>query len=97
MHALRHDILPPSGVEFATTLELTPSTITGSSSQEKLPRVLTNAVVSRSNLLRIFEVWEQPPQISTYIEDEQERRAHIRKDTEAVNGEVEMDEVEKGG
>jgi cleavage and polyadenylation specificity factor subunit 1 len=41
-------------------------------------------------------VWEQPPQISTYIEDEQERRAHIRKDTEAVNGEVEMDEVEKG-
>ncbi|KAG1848301.1 CPSF A subunit region-domain-containing protein [Suillus subalutaceus] len=96
MHALRHDILPPSGVEFATTLKLTPSTITGSSSQEKLPRVLTNVVVSRSNLLRIFEVWEQPPQISTYIEDERERRAHVRKGTEAVEGEVEMDEGGEG-
>lgn len=96
MHALRHDILPPSGVEFATTLKLTPSTITGSSSQDKLPRVLTNVVVSRSNLLRIFEVWEQSPQISTYIEDERERRAHVRKGTEAVEGEVEMDEGGEG-
>jgi cleavage and polyadenylation specificity factor subunit 1 len=96
MHALRHDILPPSGVEFATTLKLTPSTATGFSSQETGPRVLSNVVVARSNLLRIFEVWEQPRQISTLIEDERERRADVRRGTEAVEGEVEMDEGGEG-
>ncbi|OJA10745.1 hypothetical protein AZE42_07268 [Rhizopogon vesiculosus] len=96
MHALRHDILPPSGVEFATTLKLTPSTVVGSSGQETGSRVLCNVVVARSNLLRIFEVWEQPPQISTHIEDERERRAHVRRGTEAVEGEVEMDEGGEG-
>ena len=49
MHALRQEIQPASGVEFATSLKLTPSTLDA-------PRVLCNVVVARSSLLRIFEV-----------------------------------------
>ena len=48
-------------------------------------------VVARSNLLRIFEVREEPPPVSQKKEDERERRASVRKGTEAVEGEVEMD------
>ncbi|KZT07933.1 uncharacterized protein LAESUDRAFT_724410 [Laetiporus sulphureus 93-53] len=94
MQALRQEILPPSGVEFAACLKLTPSTLPDS----KLPgssagssRVLFNVVVARSNLLRIFEVREEPAPFSSQKEDERDRRASVRKGTEAVEGEVEMD------
>lgn len=93
MQAVRHEILPPSGVEFAACLKLTPATVTGSgpSTSQATGQALFNVVVARSNFLRIFEVREEPAPISTQKDDERERRASVRKGTEAVEGEVEMD------
>lgn len=103
MHALYQEILPPSGVEFATSLKLLPSTIHGVHAppnttvrHELAARVLCNVVVARSNLLRIFEVREEPTPVSTYADDERERRGKTRRGTEAVEGEVEMDEQGEG-
>lgn len=97
MQALRREILRPSGVEYATSLKLTPSTVPlGESSSLDEPRVLCNLVVARSNLLRIFEVREEPAPVSAQREDEKERRARVRRDTEAFEGEVEMDTQGEG-
>ncbi|KAI9568018.1 CPSF A subunit region-domain-containing protein [Boletus coccyginus] len=85
MHALRHDILSPSGVEFAVALNLTPSTTT-----------LVNVVTAKSNLLRIYGIREQPSPISEHVESERDRRARVRRGTEAVEGEVEMDQSGEG-
>lgn len=98
MHALRHQILPPSGVEFAASLKLTPSTLgqlPTSPRHEFAARALCNVVVARSNLLRIFEVREEPL-IHSQAEDERERKSKTRKGTEPVEGEVEMDEQGEG-
>jgi hypothetical protein len=51
MHALHQEILAPSGVEFAAWLKLT----TGKGPEEE-EGVLSNVVVARSNLLRVFEL-----------------------------------------
>lgn len=98
MQALHQEILPPSGVEFATTLKLTPSTLSevptppSSASQDQpLRGALYNLVVARANILRVFEVKEGPVPISLQLEDERQRRADVRRGTEAVEGEVEMD------
>ena len=98
MQALHQEILPPSGVEFATTLKLTPSTLPevspppSSASQDQPSRgALYNLVVARANILRVFEVKERPVPISLQLEDERQRRADVRRGTEAVEGEVEMD------
>jgi cleavage and polyadenylation specificity factor subunit 1 len=98
MQALHQEILPPSGVEFATTLKLTPSTLPevspppSSASQDQPSRgALYNLVVARANILRVFEVKECPVPISLQLEDERQRRADVRRGTEAVEGEVEMD------
>ncbi|PCH44667.1 hypothetical protein WOLCODRAFT_77692 [Wolfiporia cocos MD-104 SS10] len=94
MQAFRQEILPPSGVEFAACLRLTPSTLPDSKSPGSSTgtgRALFNVVVARSNLLRVFEVREEPAPISSQKEDERDRRASVRKGTEAVEGEVEMD------
>ena len=96
MQALRHEILPPSGVEFAACLNLTPSTIPSSSSSQVTTRVLFNVVVARSNLLRVYEVREELAPISSQKDDERERRSTVRKGTEAVEGEVEMDASGEG-
>ena len=98
MQALRHEILPPSGIEFAACLKLTPATATakGPSTIHTTGKALFNVVVARSNLLRIFEVREEAPPISTQKDDERERRASVRKGTEAVEGEVEMDASGEG-
>ena len=103
MHALQQEILPASGVEFATSLKLLPSTrhdspASSSSSvrHEVVARVLCNVVVARSNILRIFEVREELAPVSTQGEDERERRGKVRRGTEAVEGEVEMDEQGEG-
>ncbi|KAI0088958.1 CPSF A subunit region-domain-containing protein [Irpex rosettiformis] len=98
MQAIYHEILPPSGVEFATCLKFTPSTVAqnGPSSSQTNKRALFNIVVARSNLLRVFEVCEEPVPISTQKDDERERRASVRKGTEAVEGEVEMDASGEG-
>jgi cleavage and polyadenylation specificity factor subunit 1 len=92
MQALRQDILPPSGVEFAASLKLIPSTSKSLSPRhEFVSRVLCNLVVARSNLLRIFEVREESSPIKPTLEEEREKRAHVRRGTEAVEGEMEMD------
>lgn len=103
MHALRQEILPPSGVEFVASLKLTPSTLgdlptppNATTRHELAAKALYNVVVARSSLLRIFEVREEPAPIPTQAEDERERRAKVRKGTEAVEGEVEMDEQGEG-
>ncbi|KAF9460288.1 CPSF A subunit region-domain-containing protein [Collybia nuda] len=103
MHALRQDILPPSGVEFATSLRLTPSTLSDLSTplntttrHEFAARTLCNVVVARSNLLRIFEIREEPAPITMQAEDDRERRSKVRRGTEAVEGEVVMDEQGEG-
>lgn len=103
MHALRQEILPPSGVEFATSLKLTPSTVAhqilsspnSSARHEFAARALCNVVVARTSYLRIFEVREEPAPLPTQ-DDERERRSKVRRGTEAVEGEVEMDEQGEG-
>ncbi|KAI0341420.1 hypothetical protein BDW22DRAFT_1408067 [Trametopsis cervina] len=98
MQAVHHEILPPSGVEFAACLKLTPSTViqNGPSGSQTNKRPLFNVVTARANLLRIFEVCEEPAPISTQKDDERERRASVRRGTEAVEGEVEMDASGEG-
>ena len=91
MHALHQEILPPSAVEFAAQFNFTPSTLSDASLLSQPGCTHLNAVVTRSNLPRIFEVREEPPPVSQKKEDERERRASVRKGTEAVEGEVEMD------
>lgn len=98
MQALHQEILPPSGVEFATTLKLTPSTLPeaslpSASTLQDQPSggALYNLVVARANILRVFEVKEYPTPVSPQLEDERQRRADVRRGTEAVEGEVEMD------
>ncbi|KAF8119582.1 CPSF A subunit region-domain-containing protein [Boletus edulis] len=86
MHALRHDILSPSGVEFAVALNLTPSTSS----------TFVNVVTAKSNLLRVYGIREQLPPISDHVESQRDKRARVRKGTEAVEGEVEMDQSGEG-
>ncbi|KAF8600601.1 hypothetical protein BDV93DRAFT_608605 [Ceratobasidium sp. AG-I] len=63
MLALRQEVLPPSGVEFAKCMRLTHSTMNPpsahSASNDTRPRVLCNLVVARNNYLRVFEVLEE--------------------------------------
>ncbi|KAJ7481615.1 CPSF A subunit region-domain-containing protein [Mycena latifolia] len=90
MHALHHEILPSSGVEFATSLKLTPSTLAAPpNGLVSSARTLCNLVLARSNLIRIFEVREEQAPFASPVEDGRDGR--VRKDTEAVEGEVEMD------
>jgi cleavage and polyadenylation specificity factor subunit 1 len=101
MQALYQEILPPSGVEFGTTLKLTPSTLPPSPStptpQDQPSRgALYNIVVARGNILRVFEVKDDPAPISSQLEDERQRWAEVRRGTEAVEGEVEMDRQGEG-
>jgi cleavage and polyadenylation specificity factor subunit 1 len=98
MHSLYQQILPSSGVDFATSLNLTPSTLESPFNvpvrHEFVSRVMCNLVVARSSLLRIFEVREEPAPV---IQDEEkDRRSTVRRGTEAVEGEVEMDEQGDG-
>lgn len=96
MQALYQEILPPSGVEFGTTLRLTPSTLPPSNATQPFNGALYNLVVARANILRVFEVKDDPAPISSQLEDERQRRAEVRRDTEAVEGEVEMDRQGEG-
>ncbi|KAF8268563.1 CPSF A subunit region-domain-containing protein [Lactarius quietus] len=102
MQALHQEILPPSGVEYAATLKLTPATLADSatpSTSTSYPHpsygALYNVVVARANILRIFEVTECPAQFPQH-QDERNRRADVPRGTEAVEGEVEMDTQGEG-
>ncbi|KAJ8502824.1 hypothetical protein ONZ45_g11405 [Pleurotus djamor] len=89
LHALHHDILPPSGIEHVTSLKLIPH-----SPLQPGVKIVCNLVVARSNLLHIFDVREEPlpPPTSTLADEEREKKGKMRKGTEAVEGEVEMEE-----
>ena len=98
MQALHQEILPPSGVEYVATLKLTPTTLaqsavpsTSTSHPHPSQYALYNVVVARANVLRVFQVTEYPASISSQNQDERNRRADVVRDTEAVEGEVEMD------
>lgn len=93
MHALRHDVLPPSGVEFAVALKLMPPVVAGPAASLGSSR---NIVTARSNVLRIYDVQDRPFTASGHVESEREKRAHVRKGTEPVEGEVEMDQGGEG-
>ena len=96
MQALHHELLPPSGVEFAISLKLAPSTLFRQSATStepngdalQTPRYVCNLVVARGNLLRIFEVREVAELPSQQMLSDRK----VRRDTEAVEGEVEMDD-----
>jgi len=94
MHSVHQQILPASGVEFATSLKLTPSTLEShpdvAHHHESVSRVFCNLVVARSGFLRVFEVVEEPAPVLQ--DEEKDRRSIVRRGTEAVEGEVEMDE-----
>jgi cleavage and polyadenylation specificity factor subunit 1 len=99
--ALHQPILSPSGIEHAVALRLTPATKSDldsptASSSTSTRRALCNIVTARSNHLRIYEVLEEPSKIDVEKENERERVQGIRKGTEAVEGEVEMDEQGEG-
>jgi len=55
---------------------------------------MCNLVVARSSLLRIFEVREEPAPVVK--DEEKDRTLTVRRGTEAVEGEVEMDEQGDG-
>lgn len=95
MHALHQEILPPSGVEFATSLKLTPSTLlVPPNGHISSARTLCNLVVARSNLLRIFEVCEEQAPFATPPAGGRDERT--MKGMEAVEGEAEMDTAGDG-
>lgn len=92
MQAVRQEILPASGVEFTASLNLLPSSTKELSPRhEFVSRVLCNLVVARSNILKIFEVREELAPVQASVEEEREKRANVRRGTEAVEGEVAMD------
>ncbi|KAI5121116.1 hypothetical protein M0805_002789 [Coniferiporia weirii] len=101
MQALRSELLSPSGVEYVTSLKLLPSTVNTRRSRDvdgTSPRALCNVVVARSNYLRIYEVVEEsaPMQLLKAQGKGKDGWSRVRKDTEAVEGEVEMDAQGEG-
>ncbi|EJD05583.1 cleavage factor protein [Fomitiporia mediterranea MF3/22] len=100
MQALRSEILPPSGVQFATSLKLLPSLVMRSRLDPygSSRKFVCNIVVAHSHLLRIFEVVEEPvsPQLQASQSTGRDGWSRVRKDTEAVEGEVEMDTQGEG-
>ena len=55
---------------------------------------MSNLVVARSSFLRIFEVVEEPAPALQY--EDKDRISTVRRGTEAVEGEVEMDQQGDG-
>lgn len=93
MYALRRELVPPSGVEYATSLKLTPSTVFRShSSNGDAPQAVTNLVVARSNTLRIYEVQEEDSlAFASSSGSGKDNWPKAKKDTEAVEGEAEIE------
>lgn len=109
MYGIRQEVLPASGVEFSASLRLTSATLEhlpsganadGSSASSPrhaiASRALFNLVVARSNILRIFEVREYEAPSVAEKEAERERNGEVRRGTEAVEGEVAMDDGGEG-
>ncbi len=89
-YAHRQEIVAANGVEFSVSLRLSPPLREVSSELDATS--LGNLVVARANVLRVYEVRQQ------HLVYRQNQRpsigtggARVRKGTEAVEGEVEMD------
>ena len=98
MEAIRREILHPSGAEYAVYLRLKP---TSSFRDFRHPstdssRLLKNLVVARSNHLRIYELRQEQWEPSLEAQYAREKQGGTRPDTEAVEGEVEMDAEGEG-
>lgn len=97
MYGFRQELIPPSGVEHAVFIKLTPSSLGEDSGPSSSSKVVANLVVARSSLLRIFEVREEPAPLPTLLEAEAKVKSGVAKPgTEAVEGEVEMDREGEG-
>ena len=100
MQALRSEILPPSGVQFACSLKLLPCLVSrnrpGLDGTNR--KALCNVVVAYSHLLRIYELVEEPIPIQVLASQGATRDgwSRVKKDTDAVEGEVEMDTQGEG-
>jgi cleavage and polyadenylation specificity factor subunit 1 len=81
--ALHQEVLRPSGVEFAVSLDLV-APLTASSSSDI--QVLGNLVVARSNVLKVFEIRRQYASL----------RADLKTHSESYSA-MRGDGVEKGG
>jgi cleavage and polyadenylation specificity factor subunit 1 len=97
MQALRSELLPPSGVQFAASLKLLPYTVNRRRRQyveTSDHEVVCNLVVARSNFIRIYEIVEEVLPIGlTHVKGASSRAG---KESEAVEGEVEMDTQGEG-
>lgn len=104
MHAIRHQVLPASGVEYATYLHLTPSSLRTSRPSSSAPLTAGtsaytayNLVVARANVLRIFDVRRgPPPPPSAGKSDARARKTPMKAGTEPLEGEVILDEGGEG-
>lgn len=100
MQAFRSEILPPSGVQLAACLNFLPSLVTRRrpDADGTTRKAVCNIVVAFSHLLRIFEVVEEPISVQTYGSQGGGKSgwSRVRKDTEPVEGEVEMDTQGEG-
>ncbi|KLO09211.1 cleavage factor protein [Schizopora paradoxa] len=91
MFALRRELVSPSGVEYATSLKLIPSTIFRSHpSNGDAPQAIANLVVARSNTLRIYEIQEEDS-LAFASSSGKDNWPKAKKDTEAVEGEAEIE------
>lgn len=103
MQAAYQEILPATGVDFATTLYLTPSTL-GSRKTSKPPqtpiassstsKAIINLVTTRNNWLRVYEVREEDVSFSSLASEKNSSKS--RRGTEAIAGEIEMDSQGEG-
>lgn len=93
MQALRSEVLPPSGTQFATSLKLIPYTVCRRKAQYvdfSEQSALCNLAVAQSNVLKIYEIVEENGSVGQFSSS---RRW---MESEAVEGEVEMDTQGEG-
>ena len=95
MQTFRSEVLPPSGVQYTACLKLLPSLVTRrrADADGATRTAVCNLVVAFSNLLRIFEIVEEPLSFQSYTAHGGGKGVwnRVRKDTDPVEGEVEMD------
>lgn len=97
MRALHREVVPPSGVEYCASLNLIGTTVFRKHGDgDERPKAVHNLVVARSNLLRIYEIQEDTAQVQSQPGREKDKWTRVRRDTEAVEGEVEMDTQGEG-
>lgn len=92
LYGLRQETIPPNGVEHAVSLALTPSAIRPAPTPTSRSRVISNLVVARASLLRIFEVREERAPLPSVAS--QARRKGRVSEKQAADGFVSIGEVQ---